>query len=361
MDFCSCKIVHMKKIVALFILLSSLIACTDGPGVNVRDVELSQTERGIYFWKTKFALNDYEEEFLRTHKVSKLYIKMFDVALQKDPGNDTLSIVPIATTRFGSSIPERVDVIPTVYITYDALLHLSRQNLSYQESYVRRILTRIDAMSSYNNLPNVKEVQFDCDWTSTTSYDYYVICKIAKKILNSNGKQFSITLRLHQMDDDRIPPADRGVLMLYNTGSFKNPKSSNSILTYNDAQPYISKHKIPFPVDYAYPTYSWSLLFRDNEFKCIVRNLDLNDEVLYQKSDYNKFIVQKDTLIAGNRLLKGDMIRHETAEFKEIERVKSYLSSRHDIKNSRQIIYHLDSTNLSKYSDDEIKYIYMAY
>ena len=163
------------------------------------------------------------------------------------------------------------------------------------------------------------------------------------------------------MDDDRIPPADRGVLMLYNTGSFKNPKSSNSILTYNDAQPYISKHKIPFPVDYAYPTYSWSLLFRDNEFKCIVRNLDLNDEGLYQKSDYNKFIVQKDTLIAGNRLLKGDMIRHETAEFKEIERVKSYLSSRHDIKNSRQIIYHLDSTNLSKYSDDEIKYIYMAY
>jgi hypothetical protein len=163
------------------------------------------------------------------------------------------------------------------------------------------------------------------------------------------------------MDDDLIPPADRGVLMLYNTGSFKNPNSSNSILAYKDAQPYIGKHEIKFPVDYAYPTYSWSLLFRENEFKCIVRNLDLKNETLYKKSDYNKFIVQKDTLIAGTQLQKGDMIRYETAEFKEIERVKSYLSKYHDMRNSRQIIYHLDSTNLSKFSDDEINNIYMVY
>ena len=92
-----------------------------------------------------------------------------------------------------------------------------------------------------------------------------------------------------------------------------------------------------------------------------MRNLDLKNETLYKKSDYNKFIVQKDTLIAGTQLQKGDMIRYETAEFKEIERVKSYLSKYHDMRNSRQIIYHLDSTNLSKFSDDEIKNIYMVY
>ena len=55
------------------------------------------------------------------------------------------------------------------------------------------------------------------------------------------------------------------------------------------------------------------------------------------------------------------MIRHETSEYKEIERVKSDLTRHHDMKNSRQIIYHLDSTNLSNYSDHEIKYMFLAY
>ena len=32
-----------------------------------------------------------------------------------------------------------------------------------------------------------------------------------------------------------------------------------------------------------------------------------------------------------------------------------------NMKNSRQIIYHLDSTNLSNYTNDEIEYMLMAY
>jgi uncharacterized SAM-dependent methyltransferase len=71
--------------------------------------------------------------------------------------------------------------------------------------------------------------------------------------------------------------------------------------------------------------------------------------------------VIKDTKVGDLSLTKGDIIRHETSEFKEIERVKSDLSRKHDMKNSRQIIYHLDSTNLSNYTDDEIEYMLMAY
>ena len=149
--------------------------------------------------------------------------------------------------------------------------------------------------------------------------------------------------------------------MLYNTGSFKNPNSTNSILSYNDAEPYIRRHEVPFPVDYAYPTYSWCLLFRNNEFKCIVRDIDLMDPSLFQKSDYNRFVVRKDTLIGNLQMRKGDIVRQETSEFKEIERVKSDLSRRHDMKHSRQIIYHLDSANLSNYTDHEIKYMLLAY
>lgn len=357
----------MKPLVFAFILFTVVISCkqnsvTDKQRMSAEAHEMKSTN-GIYHWKTTFSLNDYENDFLKKNAISRIYIRFFDVALQNESYEDTLSIIPIATTRFESHIPDSIEVVPTVYITYEALSHLQKESYEARVSYTDRILTRIKSMASFHEIKNIKEVQFDCDWTSNTAGAYYQMCDHAKKALNRDGKKLSITLRLHQMDlpSYRFPKADRGVLMLYNTGSFKNPSSTNSILSYNDAEPYIRRHEAPYPIDYAFPTYSWNLLFRNNEFKCIARDINLKDSTLFQKSDYNRFTVQKDTLISGLQLKLGDVIRHEDSEFKEIERVKSDLSRRHNMKNSRHIIYHLDSANLSKYSDDEIKYILMAY
>lgn len=362
-EICGEESIAMKKILTIICLLSVLVSCRESVGTSALYGNETTSNNGIYYWKTKFTLNDYELDFLKRHEISRIYVKMFDVALQNASHDDTLAIVPIATTRFESPVPEDVEIVPTVYVTYEALSFLKGKDREYIESYAKRILTRIDAMVSYNEIRGVREVQFDCDWTSSTSDAYSCICEYVKRNLNKRGKKFSITLRLHQMrlENYQFPSADRGVLMLYNTGAFKNPKSINSIITYNDAEPYIGRHEVPYPVDYAYPTYDWSLLFRNDEFKCIVRNIEMRDSALFQKSDYNRFVVQKDTLIGNLQLKKGDMIRHETSEYKEIERVKSDLSRFHDMRNSRQIIYHLDSVNLSNYSEDEIKYMLLSY
>lgn len=359
----------MKKYLILAFLLAGLTSCASRTGNNVASdshtetsaCDSTQSGNGIYYWKTIFSLNDYEKGFLQKHDISRLYIRLFDVALQTQDRQDTLALVPVGTIQFKDQVPENLELIPTVYITYESLRMLNKMNHKERESYVNRILKRVENMISFHELPNVKEVQFDCDWTQATRYTYYHICKMSKNILNSKGLKFSITLRLHQMNDDYCMPADRGVLMLYNTGSFKNPDATNSILAYNDAEPYIRSHDFEYSVDYAYPTYSWNLLFREDEFKCIIRNIDLEDSEIYEKIDYNKYRVIKDTTTGNIHLEEDDIIRHERSEFKEIERVKSDLSRKHDMKNSRQIIYHLDSTNLSNYSDDEIKYMYMAY
>lgn len=357
----------MKQLVFVFILFVAVISCRQNSVADKQRVAAEAREmnsaNGIYHWKTTFSLNDYEKDFLKKNAISRIYIRFFDVALQNESYEDTLSIIPIATTLFKGQVPDGIEVVPTVYITYEALAHLQKESYEARKSYTDRILTRIKSMASYHEIRNIKEVQFDCDWTSNTAGTYCQMCMHAKNVLNREGKRLSITLRLHQMNRSSysFPEADRGVLMLYNTGSFKNPDSINSILSYNDAEPYIRRHEAPYPVDYAFPTYSWNLLFRNNEFKCIARNIDIKDSILFQKSDYNRFIVQKDTLVSELQLKKGDVIRHEDSDFKEIERVKSDLSRRHNMKNSRHIIYHLDSTNLSKYTDDEIKYILMAY
>ena len=343
------------------ILLTALFACQQSPDNSNAITSSDISSNGIYYWKTNFCLTDYELDFLKRHEISRIYVKMFDVALQNQSPEDTLALLPIATTRFVRPIPSGIEVIPVVYITYEAIAHLSNKESSYIESYAKRILTRVEAMASFNGIANMKEVQLDCDWTNSTYWAYHLLCSTTKSALNSKGIQLSITLRLHQMDDISLPKADRGVLMLYNTGSFKNPDCVNSILSYKDAAPYIKKHKIPFPVDYAYPTYDWNLLYRNNEFKSIVRNIDLTDSLVFTKSDFNKYVVQNDTIVNRVQFIKGDIIRHEWSEFKEIERVKSDLSRRHNMKNSRQIIYHLDSTNLSKYTHDEIEYMLISY
>lgn len=353
----------MKKIVIFTILFFTLVSCVRTHSVTIEDTNDVPSDKGIYYWKTIFSLNDYELTFIRKHDISRIYVRMFDVALQNESLQDTLSLIPIATTRFAVPIPRGIEIIPTVYITYDALSYLNGKDNTVIESYTDRILTRVYAMCSYNEITKVNEIQFDCDWTSSTFDAFQRICSYAKPKLNQSGIKFSITLRLHQMGLSayNYPHADRGVLMLYNTGSFKNPRANNSILTYNDAEPYIRRHKVPFPVDYAYPTYSWNLLFRNDEFKCIVRDVELLDTILFKKSDYNKYIVQRDTLLGDLSLKSGDVIRHENSDFKEIERVKSDLARHHNMKNSRNIIYHLDSANLSNYSEDEIKYILLAY
>ncbi len=359
----------MKKYLIFAFLLAGLISCAPKSGNNTASESQTETAEcdstlsgnGIYYWKTIFSLNDYEKEFLQKHDISRLYIRLFDVALQTQDRQDTLALVPVGTIQFKDHVPEDLEVIPTVYITYESLRQLNTMSYAECESYVNRILQRVENMVSFHELPNVKEVQFDCDWTESTHWTYRHICEAAKEKLNSKDIKFSITLRLHQMDDDYQMPADRGVLMLYNTGSFKNPDATNSILTYNDAEPYIRSHDFKYPVDYAYPTYSWSLLYRDDEFKCIIRNIDLDDSEIFEKIDYNKYRVIKDTNAGNIHLEEDDVIRHERSEFKEIERVKSDLSRRHNMKNSRQIIYHLDSTNLSNYTDDEIEYMLMAY
>lgn len=358
-EICLAKNHLMKKIIPLFFLFALAVACQQTP--EAKSPEQLASPKSIYYWKTQFELNDYELDFLKKHDISRIYVRMFDVVENNEFAGDTLALIPNATIRFISAVPEGIEIVPTVYITYDAIMRMGTLEEKELGSYANRILTRIDAMVSYNNLPAIKEVQFDCDWTNTYTWTYSRLCKHVKDILNKRGMQFSITLRLHQMADSILPPADRGVLMLYNTGAFKNPDTVNSILTYNDAEPYIRKHNVPFPVDYAYPTYEWNLLYRNGEFKQIIRDIDLNDCSLFVASDYNKYVVQKDTAIGKSSLKVGDVIRHETSDFNEIEKVKSDLSRHHDMKDSRQIIYHLDSTNLSKYTDDEIEYILLSY
>ena len=131
-----------------------------------------------------------------------------------------------------------------------------------------------------------------------------------------------------------MPDIDYGVLMLYNTESLQNPKVENSIISSKAVAEYMRHARSDKHLDFAYPTYEWTLWFNDGKFMGIVSAGD-------------------------TATVKGDL-RHERSDFREIMETKRILKQElRDIDYpSSTIIYHLDSTNLSKYSNDEITKIY---
>ncbi|MDE5673787.1 MAG: hypothetical protein K2I44_00380, partial [Muribaculaceae bacterium] len=211
-------------------------------------------------------------------------------------------------------------------------------------------------------IPNVSELQLDGDWTKSTEKSYFALCDSAKLGITDLKLpwRLSSTIRLHQLSSD-VPPVDNGVLMVYNTGSFNDPDAANSIIDAKDVEPYLKYlSKYPLHLDVAYPTYSWQLLFRKRQFIGLLNGLNLTDTTQFSSRGRNLFVAKRDIPYNDRLILKGDMVRQEISEFADISNVKRMIDSKLSDHEYSNILYHLDSKNLSKYSDDEIYKIFSA-
>lgn len=325
----------MKRHIAFILIALLLFSCgrraQQASPSDHASVNAETPERAIYYWKSIFNLDDYETEFLKGHKITTLYIKMFDVAPDRDWDTGETGVFPVATTRFASGVPEGIKVVPTVYITLEAML----RSAGKEEDLAEKIVTRILAMASFNRLGPMEMVQFDCDWTASTRESYFALCRRAKEILGEKGILLSGTVRLHQVAESGYP-FDHRVLMLYNTGSIKNPDTRNSIIDYDEVKKYLKKGKCPHSFDMAFPTFGWTVNFKDGQFTGLTHG------------------TAPDSLSYG----PGETFRIETSEISEILKVKALADRVAENPPHTNIIYHLDSTNLSKYTFDEIERIY---
>lgn len=317
----------IRKTAFAVLLTCSLAACgTHRPQPN--KAESASIGNAVYYWRTTFDLSESENAFLRLHNIRRIYLRMFDVAVEYL--NDSYEIVPIATTCFSSEIPHDVQIVPTVYITLEAL----REMKGDEAKYAGLIIERLKAMVSYNGCGTINEIQFDCDWTSSTRTTYHELCRAAGKLLHNDKIALSSTIRLHQLKEE-APPVDYGVLMLYNTGALKSPTTRNSIIDIEDVSPFtLYMPKCNIPLDYAYPAFGWGVKFHDGKFQRIV------------------------TYPETEPLGEGDTIRIERPTIEAITRVKELVESKLGAPSRYRIIYHLDNKQLKYYTDDEITEIY---
>ena len=336
----------MKNFFVFLCIFSLFVSCKRG-STSVEIEPVHNPNNAVYYWRTTFRLSGEERSFLEEHQIKRLYLRYFDVG--RDPDFNITIPVPIATLIFLDSIPQDLEIVPTVFIDNNLF-----KNIDMSEC-VKFLVNRIKTMTATNDVPNVREIQLDCDWTESTETLYFSFLKQVDSLLAKDSISLSATIRLHQLRM-HAPPVKSGVLMCYNTGGVRNPKTNNSILSVADVALYAkSLQNYALPLDVAYPTFSWTVWFRNNQFNALLRKVNPENENL-SKIDNNRYVVKESFYQEGNYLYAGDEIRIETSDFSEIMQAKKLLESR--MKNYSVILYHLDSSNLSKYTKDEISQIY---
>ena len=324
------------KISLLAAILVSCISCDKSKEEPIRHMHVAK--RAMYHWKNVYDTSDEEIEFIKKHKIERLYIRFFDVTIENLLDGQGPQAIPTATVQFNKSLfwgekyPK--EIVPTIFITPEAILYI--QNKGLGQVTAKKILKRIRNICSYYYISDhnlVKEIQLDCDWTASTEQLFFNFCKEVRYWM-PDSMLLSCTIRLHQLRRPE-PPVDYGVLMLYNTNNLRDPDVKNSILSAEDVKPYLRKVKYNLPLDLAYPAFAWDLWFQNGKFRGILRSEN-----------------QADSLRKA-----GEMIRHEEVGYDEIMNVKKLVEKKlPKSKHVRStILYHLDENNIKRYSSDEIE------
>ena len=317
----------------------------------------------VYYWKTSFSASDDDLELLKQHDIHRIYLRLFDVVDAPSDLSSQDKAIPNATVRFDHSSVHilqdslrYVEFLVVIYVTLDALKAMKGQ----EGTLASHIVTRVRNMCMYHELPNVEEIQLDCDWTASTEDSFFSLCYSVKHNIQELKLpwRLSSTIRLHQLAR-KVPPVDNGVLMVYNTGNFNNPDANNSIIDAKDVAPYLKRlPSYPLHLDVAYPTYSWQLLYHNRKFAGLTNNLKLSDTTLFAHKKPNLYVAKKD-IPHNNRIIQaGDQVRAEASAFPDIAQVKAMIEKRLSHRPHSNILYHLDIQNLSQYSTHEIDSIF---
>ena len=318
-------------LVCCLVLLAA--GCRKDKGVGT-----SQPSRAIYHWKTTYNPTPWEQEFLKEHKIGRIYLHLFDVDVVQE------GVAPVATLRLMQPLPEDIEVVPTVFVSHGALDAISDDYRLSTYDIAHNIYDRVCAMMRCHGL-EFSEVQIDCDggqksaWTTMDLV--YFLCQRA----HEDSVKVSTTLRLSLLTKKKnIPTCDQYVLMMYNTGRLQSRETHNSILDYKDVEPYIGHMtrgwldtlaKEGRQIDIAYPLYGWGVAFHP--------------------SGTFSHLVPPDQLPE----VAGDTLRVEWAQVSDIQRVQKALEGRVLPRHKRStVLFHLDSANLARYSFEEVESIF---
>lgn len=331
-------------------------------------------ERGFYYWKnTTYSFDSAELNHLRKLRTQKLYVKFFEV--DEDP---VFVAAPIAksmlriydyTTDYHrkedsalSVVMEQMEIIPVVFVKNEVLRSATHGSLDNLADNIDFLVTKYlyERMSIY--CPN-KELHIDCDWTAKTKDNYFYLLNAIKKV---SGVTLSCTLRLYPYKYPElmgVPPVDKVTLMCYNLNSPLENKDGNSILDNTEFERYLRNAKeYPIHLDVALPVFSWMHVYQNDEFVGIISSseLDMNEDLKIIKPLW--YEVRNDKEIGNVFLREGDQIKLEDVTASTIDATISLIKELVPLDDTITVtLFHLDSDNLKKYSDEALGGFYTGF
>ncbi len=367
--------------------------------LNCKNKESRTINTAFHHWKNPLNITDFEQQYCQNINANTLYLRLFDVDYT-------------ALNKFAEPISELIinqndlipfnKIIPTIFITNRTLIKLNDNQIDSLSTLIiiklgqiteEPVLNNSELKNSNSELKNthlaltnngfkdkISELLIDCDWTASTKIKYFQLIKQLKTQLNKlnvqSNKQLKITttIRLHQIkfsEKTGIPPADKGVLMAYNTGDLSDPQTINSILDINVLKQYLSELKTyPLPLDVALPIFSWGIVKRDGQAVQLIpnfskdfllknsKNTDLsrdNREGAYfdNKNDHTITIL-KNGYYNSYYLYADDVIKIEEIPINTLQQAATLLSEH--LNNPQLTIgfFSLDSINLKRYNANDL-------
>ncbi len=305
----------------------------------------------FYHWTTELQLPSLQD-YLDSLQVRRIYFRVFDVDLDPTSGRP----VPVGmVSPPAESLP--AEWIPVVFITNRTLRSLTSSQIDSLAGNMVRL------MRTYGQTP--AEVQLDCDWTAQTRERFFRLVTSLRhawqNIQPGEPPLISVTIRLHQYrypERTGVPPADRGMLMVYNVGEIDNPETVNSILDLALVQEYMrTRQPYPLPLDIVLPLFQWGVVFRDGELVQLLYDLDetaLLGAAHFERTGQGKFRVTAPALLQGFYLNEGDLIRLETIHSTQLDSLTSILAESLPSANRWVAWYHLDQPIIERFSAEQI-------
>jgi hypothetical protein len=372
------------SLILVFVVFSS---CRN----NAYEGSLSDVN-AFYFWQTSLNTFDWQDSTFKALNTKKIYYRFFDVDWSAESGNP----VPVSPLEgsYSCRCETHAEVVPVVFIANETFANLSLDESKRLAKNVHRKVLRqlpgilmtkgrqdiieqrwwqqdpyqvksrkFDEQRRYDSLYQAKmkqlrEVQFDCDWTASTRDKYFAFLEESKRLFKE--QLITSTVRLYQFKypkDAGVPPVSRGMLMVYNAGNVRDLNEVNSIFNKKQVMSYLKAGQYPLPLDYALPLFEWALIFREGQLLDIVSASDLahyNNN--FETSSANRFKVANDFVFGFTAksilIRKGDEIRIESPDMDDVKETAAWLSEHRNNKDAILTLYHLNNHDIQKNSKE---------
>jgi hypothetical protein len=276
-----------------------------------------------------------------------------------DYNPDLQQATPISPILFSAPLPQRVGIIPVVFIVNQVF---SKLDSTRRAVLAGRIATFVEAKVKQSGKLGFTELQIDCDWTKRTRENYFDFLQQLKTHPLLKGKTLSVTLRMHQVKNimsSGIPPVEKAMLMCYNMGNLRKYGAQNSILDQQEMDLYLKNYLLNYPLklDVALPIFKWAVVFRNREYAGIskrISKMQVEDKKLFrQRGNSILYDLLIDLPAAG--LKQGDVIRWEEISIEDLLETSQFLSKNLKSEERNLVFYHLDTDLLEYYTDEDFQ------